>query len=253
MMKVRVVIIGAGKVGYNIAEILSLENHDIIVIEKDEERYKIVQENLDVKVINGSGSSTAVLLEAEIFETDLLVSVTQSDELNMIACMLAKQYGVPKTISRVRNPEYAEGNKLTNSLTLGIDLIINPEKVTALEIMQLIEVPEAIDVEYFAEGKLQFLELVIDKKSPVVGKALKNIDFVYRCVIIGISRKGKMIIPRGNDKILEKDIIFVLAKTKDMIHIEKAIGKKRSKIKSVMILGGSRIAYYLAKSLEKKK
>ena len=249
----RVIIIGAGKVGYNIAELLSLENHDIVVIEKDEERYQIIDENLDVKVINGSGSSSSVLLEAEIKEADLLVSVTQNDELNMIACMLAKQYGVPKTIARVRNPEYAEGEKFSDNLRFGIDLIISPEHVTAMEIMQLIEVPEAADVEYFAEGKLQFLELVIDKSSPVVGKALKDIDFGYRCVIIGISRKGRMIIPKGNNRILEKDTIFVLSKTTDMIGIEKAIGKKRSKTKSVMILGGSRIAYYVARELEKKK
>lgn len=249
----RVIIIGAGKVGYNIAQILSYENHDVVVIEKDEERYRIVQESLDVQVIHGTGASSQVLEEADIYAADLLIAVTQFDELNMIACLLAKQYGVPKTIARVRNPEYADNNRLTQSSVLGIDLLINPEKVTALEILQLIEVPEAIDVEYYADGKIQLLELKIGEDAPVINKSLKEFIFPYRYVIVSILRNQQMIIPRGNDKILKDDIIFILAKTKDMLYIEKLMGKERSKIKNVMILGGGRIGYYLAKLLEEKK
>lgn len=250
---VRIIIIGAGKVGYNIAQILAAENHDVVVIEKDEERFKNIQESLDIKVILGSGASSQVLEEAEISEANLLVAVTQSDELNMIACLLAKQYGVPKTVARVRNPEYADRNKLTNSSVLGIDLLINPERVTALEVLQLIEVPEAIDVEYYAEGKLQLLELKIEEGTSVSGKSLKELDFPYRYVIVAIQREEKMIIPRGNDCIFENDIIFILAKTQDMVQIEKYFGKTRNKVKNVMILGGGRIAFYLARFLEEKK
>lgn len=249
----RVIIIGAGKVGYNIAQILSFENHDVVIVEKDEERYKIIQESLDVQAICGSGASSEVLEEADIVAADLLIAVTEFDELNMIACVLAKQYGVPKTVARVRNPEYADNNLLTQSPILGIDLLINPEKVTASEISQLIEVPEAIDVEYYADGKIQLLELEIGYDAPVINKYLKDIKAPYRYVIISIMREEKMIIPRGNDIIKENDIIFVLAKTKDMIHIEKLLGKERTKIKNVMILGGGRIGYYLAKLLEEKK
>jgi len=249
----RVIIIGAGKVGYNIAQILSNENHDVVIIEKDEERYKIIQETLDVQAINGSGASSEILEEADISAADLLIAVTESDELNMIACILAKQYGVPKTVARVRNPEYADNNLLTQSTILGIDLLINPEKVTAWEIAQLIEVPEAIDVEYYADGKIQLLELEINNDAPIINKKLKDFNIPYRYVIVSILRGETMIIPRGNDIIKEKDIIFILARTKDMIHIEKLIGKERAKIKNVMILGGGRIGYYLAKLLEEKK
>jgi len=249
----RVIIIGAGKVGYNIAQILSYENHDVVVIEKDEERYKIIQDSLDVQVIQGSGASSAILEEADIFNADLLIAVTEVDELNMISCVLAKQYGVPKTVARVRNTEYADNNRLTQTPILGIDLLINPEKVTASEIAQLIEVPEAIDVEYYADGKIQLLELAIGDDAPVIDKYLKDLNFSYRYVIVSILRDEKMIIPRGNDLIKKNDIIFILAKTKDMIHIEKLIGKERTKIKDVIILGGGRIGYYLAKLLEEKK
>jgi len=249
-----VIIIGAGKVGYNIAQILSDENHDVVVIEKNEERFKIVQENLDVQVLLGTGVSSEILEEADIFEADLLIAVSESDELNMIACMLAKQYGVPKTIARVRNPEYADNNRLTQGSFLGIDLLINPEKVTALEILQLIEVPEAIDVDYYAEGKIQLLEFKIEETSPIIDKKLKDLNLSYRYVIVAILRNEQMIIPRGDDKILKNDIIFILAETKNMIHIEKSfLGKKRSKIKNVIVLGGGRIGYYLAKILERRK
>ncbi|MGI6226383.1 MAG: Trk system potassium transporter TrkA [Peptococcales bacterium] len=249
----RVIIIGAGKVGYNIAQILSYENHDIVVIEKDEERYKIIEESLDVQAIHGSGASSEILEQADVYAADLLIAVTEFDELNMIACVLAKQYGVPKTVARVRNPEYADNNLLTQSPVLGIDLLINPEKVTASEISQLIEVPEAIDVEYYADGKIQLLELGINEDAPIINSYLKDIQTPYRYVIVAILRDEKMIIPRGNDIIKKNDIIFVLAKTKDMIHIEKLMGKERAKIRNVMILGGGRIGYYLAKLLEDKK
>ncbi|NLT94729.1 MAG: Trk system potassium transporter TrkA [Clostridia bacterium] len=249
----RAIIIGAGKVGFNIGQILSNENHDVVIIEKDEERCKIVQENLDVQVINGTGASSQVLEEADIKNADLLIAVTEYDELNMIACILAKQYGVPRTIARVRNPEYADNNLLTKSSVLGIDLLINPEKVTAWEISQLIDVPEALDVEYYADGKIQMLELEIDDTAPVINKHLKDLNIPYRFVIVAILRDEKMIIPRGNDIIKKGDIIFLLAKTTDMVDIEKYMGKKRAKTKNVMILGGGRIGYYLAKLLEAKR
>lgn len=249
----RVVIIGAGKVGFNIGQILSNENHDVVIIEKNEERYRIIQESLDVQAINGSGASSQVLEEADIRAADLLIAVTEYDELNMISCILAKQYGVPRTIARVRNPEYADNNLLTKGSVLGIDLVINPEKVTAWEISQLIDVPEALDVEYYADGKIQLLELEIDQKAPIIDKYLKDLKFPYRFVIVAILRDEKMIIPRGDDIIKKNDIIFLLAKTQDMVDIERYMGKERAKTKNVMILGGGRIGYYLAKILETKK
>lgn len=249
----RIIIIGAGKVGYNIGQILSNESHDVVIIEKNEERYKLIQENLDVQAINGNGANSEILEEADVRNADLLIAVTEYDELNMIACILAREYGVPKTIARVRNPEYADNNLLTKNPILGIDLIINPEKVTAREISQLIDVPEALDVEYYADEKIQLLELVIPENAPIVNKHLKDLNIPYRFIIVALLRKEKMIIPRGNDIIRENDIIFLLAKTADMVYIEKFMGKERTKTKNVMILGGGRIGYYLAKILETKK
>ena len=137
----RAVIIGAGKVGFNIAEILSKEGHDVIVVEHDEDRAKIVEDNLDVQVIVGNGASSKILDKVDIRNVNLMVAVTESDELNMLACMLAKQNGVSRTVARVRDPDYAEDRKLAENPAIAIDLLINPERVTAVEIAKLIKVP----------------------------------------------------------------------------------------------------------------
>lgn len=248
----RIIIIGAGKVGFSLAQMLSYENHDVVVIEKKPLRQKIVEENLDVQTILGSGASTSVLEEAGVAEADLLIAVTEIDELNMISCLIAKQYGVKKTVARIRNPEYLENTKFSPTTSIGIDLVINPERVTAKMISKLIHVPEAINVEYYADGKVQLLELYIKKDSPVVNKSLIEINFPKPNLIVAILRDEKMIIPRGSDVLKPGDLIFVIAETKNMLAVEKVLGEKRTKVENVIILGGGRIGYYLAKILEKK-
>lgn len=247
------IIIGAGKVGFSIAEILANEGHDVVVIEKEEERWEIVQENLDVHTILGSGSAPAVLEEAGVTHSDLVVAVTEIDELNIVACLMAKQYGVPRTVARVRNPEYIETTRMSPNLSLGIDLIINPEMVTAKEIVKLLEVPEAINVDYYANGQIQLLELKMTKEAQVVGKQLKELNTANRALIVAISREDQIIIPRGEDRLEVNDTVFMVARTEEMIEMEKLLGKKRTVIEKVMILGGGRIGYYLARLLEEKK
>jgi len=192
------------------------------------------------------------LEEAGVAEADLLIAVTEIDELNMISCLIAKQYGVKKTVARIRNPEYLENTKFSPTTSIGIDLVINPERVTAKMISKLIHVPEAINVEYYADGKVQLLELYIKKDSPVVNKSLIEINFPKPNLIVAILRDEKMIIPRGSDVLKPGDLIFVIAETKNMLAVEKVLGEKRTKVENVIILGGGRIGYYLAKLLEKK-
>jgi len=250
----RVIIIGAGKIGFNIAKILVQENHDVIVIEKDEERAEILRENLDIQVLVGNGASTSTLREAGVQEADLLVAVTEIDEVNMVACMLAKNFAVNKTVARIRNPEYLEDIPEQNRRVLpGIDLIINPELVTAKEIAKLIDVPEALDVVYYGNGKIQLLELKITPGAPVADKYLRELKFNYPYLIVAVFRNGKMMIPRGDDKLLANDIIFILAKTKEMIRIERLLGTEREKAERVMILGGGFTGYHLARILEERK
>jgi K+ transport systems, NAD-binding component len=137
----KVIIIGAGKVGFSMAQLLSTENHDVTVIEQTPERQQVLEDTLDVQVILGSGSSTSVLQSAGVGDADMLLAVTEYDELNMVACLIAKQYGAKTTVARVRNPEYLEVKGFSLNGLMGIDLIINPERVTANEIVEIIKTP----------------------------------------------------------------------------------------------------------------
>lgn len=247
------VILGAGKVGYSIASLLAKERHNVIVVEPDPERARVVEENMDVQVIIGNGACSEVLHKCNIKSTDLLVAVTRSDEVNMLACLLAKQAGVPKTIARIRNPEYASDENLLNNPSLGIDLAINPERVTAKEITQLLHYPEAIDVNYYADGKLLMLDLRVEAGNISIGKSLRTLPGTKDYVIVAIMRKNKIIIPRGDDVIEEDDQLLIMMKKEKVLDVEGYLGFKHYKIASCMILGGNRLAYYLAQYLQEEE
>jgi trk system potassium uptake protein TrkA len=251
----RVVVVGAGKVGFNIAQMLSKEDHDVVIIEKNEERLQIVEDHLDIQTIYGSGSDCGVLEEAGIQQSRLFISVTETDEVNMVACALAKQYGVPTTVARIRKPEYVQQREQRISLSkMGIDLVINPERMTALEIIKLLEHPEAREIEYFADGRVQMAELKIEEDFPMRGQKLYQYDSPGQFLIVAILRMGRLIVPSGEDIIQPGDRVFILARTKDILQTEKLFLTKRlPAIEYVVILGGGLIGYYLAQELESKK
>lgn len=248
-----IIIVGAGKVGYNLAQMLSTEKHDVVVVEKDEERLEHIGEHLDIQTVSGNGASPAVLKEAGAEKADMLIAVTEMDEINMVACMLAKQLGTSRTVARIRNPDYAEEYPSTFYDRMGIDLVINPEQVTAMKIAKVIEVPEALSVEYYAGGRIQMLELKIGPSAPVVGKKLKDLNIPNQCLIACILRDSRMIVARGETMIRAGDNVFVIVRTKDPVLVEKIIGKQLGKTNNVTILGAGRISYYLTNYLLKKK
>jgi trk system potassium uptake protein TrkA len=247
----KVIIIGAGKVGYSMAQLLSAENHDVTIIEQNPQRVQILEDNLDVRVIAGSGSSTSVLESAGIHKADMLLAITQYDELNMVACMLAKRYGAKTTVARVRNPEYIEIKDFSLNELMGIDLIINPEHVTAMEIAEIVKFPEALNVNYFANGKIQLLVLELEPDSPLVDKEIKSLATSLPYNIISIVRNHTTLVPSGNDVLKTGDHIHLMARTSDMKSVEKMLYFTSQKIEQVVILGGGRTGYYLAKILEK--
>jgi len=249
----KAIIIGAGKVGFSMAEMLSEENHDVVVIEQSPERQQILEDTLDIQVINGSASSFSVLDAAGVREADILLAVTEFDELNMLACMLAKHYGTKITVARVRNTEYLELKDIPLNQLMGIDLIINPERVTAFHIAQIVKNPEALNVDYYAEGKVQLVELRIQPDSPLVGKKLKDVDSSLPYNIVSIVRKHKTIVPRGQDTFYAGDHINLMAQSTNIVEVEKLLGFYRQKINQVTILGGGRTGYHLAQILEEQK
>lgn len=249
----RIIIIGAGKVGYKIAEMLSYRNNDVLVIEQDPERLQIIEEKLDVQAVFANGASPTVLKENGVVDTDLVIAVTQSDEVNIIAAFFAKKLGAKKTIARIRNPEYLLNGEIGFDTTLGIDLVINPDYVTAVAISELIDAPEAIESEYYAGGKIQLLALRLPPKAPAVNKKLKELPSPNPYLIVAIQRGEKMLIPRGEDRLFADDLVFVLASSHQMEHVEHLLGQRRTRVERIVILGGSRVAYYLAQKLKNKR
>lgn len=245
------IVIGAGKVGFSIAQLLSTENHDVVVIEEDEERCIKVDDLLDVQVIHGSGASWRTLEAAGIRYADLVVAVTEIDELNMIACLLAKQYGAKTTVARVRNSDYVETPHFSPESLLGIDLIINPERVTAQEIAKIVKNPEALDCDYYADGKVQLVAIKIDDNSPAAGLKLKEFD-TSKYVIVSIARKHKMIVPSGEDEIMIGDRLYIMTNVHEMHEVLHSFGIHRNRIDNITILGAGRIGGYLAEIIEKE-
>ncbi len=246
----RVIIIGAGKVGFKLAEKLSQENHEVLVIEQNEERRKILQEYLDVLVSGGNGASPRVLSEAGITTADLMIAVTDQDEVNMLACMVGKRAGVARTVARVRSPEYVQKDQALFREWMGIDLLINPEMVTALEILQILKTPAALDVEEFAEGLVRLLEVKLRADSPLANIPLKDLTLPGSILVVGILRQDKMIIPNGNDKLLPDDHVFFIGAHDAIVKFESNFSAKRTKVERVMIVGAGRVGRNLAVLLE---
>ena len=251
MNLLKIIIIGAGKVGCQIAKTLSSENHDVVIIEKDDMKRQSAQDNLDVLTILGNGANVRTLEEAGIKQTDMIIAVTSSDEANMIACMTAKQFGVPQKIARIRNPEYLYANALSRE-KLGIDLTINPERATAKEIVKLLKSPiNVAQVQSFAGGKVQLFELKIEKGFPFINQQLKAITFKYPILVAAIFRNDKIIIPNGEEKITAGDNLYILIKKDYFAGLNEIFNQKPLNMQNVMILGGSRIGIQTALILAK--
>ncbi|MFZ5825383.1 MAG: Trk system potassium transporter TrkA [Bacillota bacterium] len=243
----RAVIIGAGKLGYSVARMLSKE-HDVYVIEQQPERASVVEESLDVRTILGEWCSPSVQAQVDLASADLVVAATEVDEINIVACLAARAGGQARTIARVRNPQYASPGWFGGAALAGIDLILSPERVSAEEIARLVTCPEALGVQYFADGKLQMLELRVPPHAPVVNQTLSRIDF-GQVLIAAIQRNEQVLIPRGNDQILAGDRVFLLARTGEAAPAEALLGQEVHPIKTVTILGGGRIGEHLARQL----
>jgi len=247
----KIIIIGAGKVGCQIAKTLSLENHDVTLIEKNDTIRQSAQNSLDVLTILGNGANVRTLEEVGIRQTDMLVAVTNSDEANMIACMTAKQFGVPQKIARIRNPEYLYANALSRE-KLGIDFTINPERATAREIVKLLKSPiNVAQVQNFAGGKVQLFELKVEESFPFINQQLKAITFKYPILVAAIYRNDKIIIPNGEEKIIPGDNLHILIKKDYFLELNEIFHEKPLSVQNVMILGGSRIGIQTALVLAK--
>ena len=247
----KIIIIGDGKVGFNLAENLSREDNDVTIIDKNPEALRKADETLDVMCVKGNGLNTGVLADAGVQGSDIVIAATTNDEMNMVCCLTAKKLGARHTIARIRDPEYA--NELARlKEDLGLDMIINPEQAVAGEIARLLEFPSAANIEVFAEGRVVMMEMKVTAEMPIVGMSLQEMTrkAALSVLIGGVVRGEEIIIPRGDFVIRSGDIIYIVGRPYRVIQFFRKAGVQVQKIKNVMIMGGGRIAYYLARYLE---
>ena len=247
----KIVIIGAGEIGYDLADVLSKEQHDVIVLDRDKDCLDKVAENLDVLCHEGNATSAKDLVDTGVKDADILIAVTSIDEVNMIASMMSKRLGAEMVIARVRSDELSRPNAPLKPTDLGIDVLIHPEQSAAHEIVRLIKRASASDLVNLADGKMQMIGLRIGKNSPLVGKSLseyaqEHSELTFR--VVAISRQGLTIIPSGSVRIQALDQI-IIAKTETIPSIVKTTGKPEVEIDRVMIAGGTPIGAMIARTL----
>ncbi len=249
----KIIIVGAGEVGFHLARILSQERHDIIVVDRNPQQIERVNEALDVLVIEGSGSQLATLQQSDAEGADMLIAVTSIDEVNFTSCMLAGQLGIKKKILRVNDPDFLMTKAGSLASTFGIDLVISPEALAAQEVVRLIKRAAATDVLEFADGKIQLIGLKLDPESNIINKRLRDIvaefgNLPFRAV--ALSRGIRTIIPTGDEVFKKGDQVFVISKTERVQDVLRIAGKESQKFDDIMILGGSGIGQMVAEELE---
>ncbi len=250
----RLVIVGAGKIGATLVAKLAKEQHDVIIVDKDPKIVEQVVNRFDVMGICGGGADRMILEEAGVNYADFVIACTSRDELNILCCMLAKKLGAKHTIARVRDPEYFMEMEYMKG-ELDLDMWFNPELRTAEEIANILSFPTAINVETFADGAAVMIEMRVKKESPMIGKAIMDImrDFDVKVLISMVERENKVFIPRGDFVIQEGDVAHITASEKEITNFSKKMQTFKRKARSVFIVGGGKIAYYLAKELINRK
>ena len=246
----KIIIVGDGKVGLTLTEQLSLEGHELVVIDSNAAVLQEALETYDVMVVSGNGASYEVLKEAGAGEADLLIAATSLDEINLLSCITAKKMGCGRTIARVRNEEYKEQIKLYGH-DLGISMTINPELAAAREIYHILQFPSSIKREFFAKSRIEIVELKVSEQSPSVGKSLISLykNARIKVLVCAVDRDGKIYIPTGDFVLMAGDILYVTAETRNLEMLIKYLGIETPKIKDVLMIGGGQISRHLAAML----
>ena len=253
----RVIIVGAGKVGFHIARRLAVESKEVVVIDRSAEALRLVAEASDVQTILGSGSSPEILMQAGIEEASILLAVTDSDEVNLIACFFANMLKPELTkLARVRSADYTNFQHLLTGDHAQITKIINPDEEVVNAILRLMSVPGAVEINEFAGGKIRLIGVNLPDSSPMIGVKLSNLRAKFgdnlRVVIAALVRRGELIIPSGSDKVQQGDVVYFACDITDQDMILSHFGIAAKPLREILIVGGGNIGYKLAKSLDNK-
>ena len=246
----RIILIGAGKVGHNLADRLTAEEHDVTVVDNDDEVIDRCQDSMDVMCIRGNGSNAKTLVEAGVDRADIVIATTASDETNMLCCLLSKRLGAKYSIARIRDPEFNESQLLLQN-EMGIDVAINPERATALEISKLLRYPYAGSIESFARGQVEMVEFRAQKEDMIVGIPLREISSrvkgIPHVLYTMVERDDQVFIPGGDFVIQPGDKVYISGNVLSITNYFRFLGRNALRIRNVMVLGGGKITYYLAR------
>jgi trk system potassium uptake protein TrkA len=252
----KIVIVGNGKVGFSLAEQLVREKYDVIIVDMREDTLRRAADALDIMSVKGNGISAATLIEAGVPDADLLVAATNSDEINMVCCLTAKHLGAKYTIARIRNPEYNTGlSDLKRNM--GIDMVINPENATAVEISRLLRFPPAANIETFCRGRVELIGFRLLEEDFLVNRPLHALsDQVKQLSLLfcAVERPGgEVVIPNGSFVPQAGDKLYLIGRPSSLDQFFRLLGRYSPKVKSVFIVGGGKISLYLSDVLEKMK
>ena len=252
----RVIIVGSGEVGFHVASRLVLENKDVVIIDNDPEAIRRVSENLDVQVVCGSGSSPVALEEAGIKEAEILLAVSNSDETNLVACLVSNIISPStKKIIRLRDADFDQYHDIFRDHAPNIDTLINPEIEVVKTIYRLMSTPGVVDIGKFADGNIKFVGVRLDKKARLVGIRLSDLSLISeteRPLIVAVIRNEKLIIPGGADRLKADDLIYFISEEEKLIATLAVFDKHSEPVRRALIIGGGRIGLRLAKLLEDK-
>lgn len=251
-----IVIVGDGKVGFALSEQLNREGHNITVIDSNQRTLAETQEKLDIMGVVGNGATRDVQIEAGVGDADLLIAATSGDELNMICCLTAKHLGCQKTIARIRNPDYLQQMDMFKE-QFGLSLVINPDLEAAREISRIIKFPPALKVDTFSRGRVELVEFRLRAGSSIAGKRLMDIPFTpkSKVLICAVERCGEVFIPDGSFQLLENDKIYITGDNRAIVNFIHSVstGDFSRRIRSVIIVGGGRLSYYLTRMLDHRR
>lgn len=249
----RIVIVGAGKLGYSIAELLSNEQYDVVVVDNDEDHLEAVKNTLDVLTIAANGASPVTMNDPDIRAADILVAVTAIDEINIVACILAKKYGIKYTAARIRDMQFLSGAGDYLKQHFDIDLALNPEFITASEINRILMTPAALNVEDFANGKVRLFETKVRRKSPFINIPFKNMNIPPSVLVGMIFRDHRMIIPHGDDRLLPHDNAYFIGDADAVKAFSKSfVQSDMLKVERAIIIGAGRAGRFLAPMLDQQ-
>ena len=248
----KIIIVGNGKVGYAIANSLAQEDHDIVMVDANTAALRRAESTMDVLCVEGNGASISVLIEAGVRDADLVIAVTNQDEINLVCCLIAKKLGAGHTIARVRNTDYRRDEEMLKK-EIGLDMVINPDLAAAQEIARILAFPAAFSVEPFARGRIDMIGFQVMESDTICGIPLSQAHRLRQAevLICAAEHQGEYIIPDGSFAPSAGDRVYMLGAKPELQRMLKEMGRTWQKVKKVSVLGGSRSAMYLAWELQK--